>query len=193
MPGPRITGCPGRTGPRYIGCPGAGEVRVGAAGLGRVCCKRFTKSGRGGTVGRADGCPANPGRDPCGRGAIGAPGVRPDGGRGGAGRDGMGAPGIDDGTGVDAAGPGAIRCVGTCADFGGGGMDAVDGADEASGADPGRSIRSGVPSGRWRVSAGKGCRGPVGRTPLGEDPGIGRGAGRAGTEIGRLTGPAPTG
>ncbi len=114
-PGPRMSGWPGRIGPRYNGWPGAGSrkerrwrrcawtrgnglSRTGAgsaypmAGRTSVCClRRCTKSGRGGTMGRAEGCPANWVRVPCGRGAIGAPGVKP--GRGEAGRGGMGEPG----------------------------------------------------------------------------------------------------
>src|SRR5205085_1893117 len=61
------------------------------------------------------------------------------------------------------------------------------------GAEPGRTVRSGVLTGRWRASRGKGCRGPVARVPLGDAPGMGIGAGRAGSEIVRLIGPEPTG
>ena len=75
-------------------------------------------SGRGGTVGRAEGCPASGGLPPCGRGAIGAPGVSPgrEPGRGAAGRAGMGAPGtLPDspcgGVWLDGP-PGATTCVG---------------------------------------------------------------------------------
>ncbi|MDQ2711353.1 MAG: hypothetical protein M3Y24_03795 [Acidobacteriota bacterium] len=71
-------------------------------------------SWRGGTTGRACGWPANGGRVPAGRGAIGAPGVSPGlGGLGGAGRDGIGAPGTAEAV-VEGEGgaPGATTCVG---------------------------------------------------------------------------------
>src|SRR4051812_40799097 len=138
-PGPRIVGWPGRTGALKIGCPGAGE-RAGAPGLGVtgaggpeggrtcVCClNRWTISGRGGTTGRAAGCPANDGRGVEGRGAMGAPGVRD--GRGGAGRGGMGAPGA-----VPAALPGTTTCVGGCGGLGTAGGGGMPGAAEGRGA-----------------------------------------------------------
>ena len=130
-------------------------------------------------------------------------------GRAGAARGGMGAPGTDEVPSAAGAGPGATRCVGTCGDFGGGGgagvgCDAADisapmpGGVDGGGAgaldvDPGRLGRAGD-SGVWgRVGPGNGCRGPLGTTPPAEDPGIGRGAGRAGTEMGRFPGPEPAG
>ena len=78
-----MSGWPGRMGPRKIGCPGAGDGgrgpdagrgAPGMGGRGCCCCRRASTSGRGGTMGRAAGWPTN--RAPCGRGAIGAPGVR---------------------------------------------------------------------------------------------------------------------
>jgi len=71
--------------------PGLGIA--GAAGPGRAGClfKRCRMSWRGGTTGRAAGCPAKFARAFAGRGAIGAPGVNPGEGRGGL--CGIGAPG----------------------------------------------------------------------------------------------------
>lgn len=144
---------------------------------------------------------------------MGAPGMRPDEERAGVGRGGMGAPGTDEATGAEGGGPGATKCVGGCGDFGCGGGRGVDrpggvASDGAPGvnaagaaglADPGladtelgRHGRSGM-SGRGRVSPGKGCRGPLGTTPPAEDPGLGRGAGRAGMEMDRLIGPGAAG
>lgn len=106
-----------------MGWPGTGvELRVGipgrggcctCPGAGRVCCccKRATISGRGGTIGRAAGCPARFGRG-CGR--KGVPGVglangaEASLGAGGGATRATGRAGsvIDDG-GMDAEGPGA--------------------------------------------------------------------------------------
>jgi hypothetical protein len=146
---------------------------------------------------------------------MGAPGTRPDEERAGVGRGGMGAPGTDDVT--DAAGgggPGATRCEGGCGDFGCGGGRGVEGTGDAAsegaaGVDAegaaglagaglgdtelGRHGRSGMSDVRGRVSPGKGWRGPLGTTPPAEDPGMGRGAGRAGIEMDRLIGPGAAG
>jgi hypothetical protein len=145
---------------------------------------------------------------------MGAPGIRPDEERAGVARGGIGAPGTDDEvTGAADGGPGATRCVGGCGDFGWGGGRGVEGAGEASDGEAitveavgaglagaeladtglGRHGRSGMSDVRGRVSPGKGCRGPLGTTPLVEDPGIGRGAGRAGMEMDRLIGPGAAG
>jgi hypothetical protein len=135
---------------------------------------------------------------------MGAPGTRPVVGRAGATRGGMGAPGTDEVPTAAGAGPGATRCVGTCGDFGGSGgagvgCDAAESSAPTGGVDgggavgmdvdPGRLARAGGSGVCGRAGPGNGCRGPLGTTPPAEDPGIGRGAGRAGTEMGRFPGP----
>ncbi len=96
---------------RAAGAPGRGIEGAGGAAGGRTCCcfKRWTRSGRGGTTGRAWGCPANGGRTFCGRGAMGDPGVTPGRSMRTVGRGGMGAPGIDEG--AAGAGVGAVGVV----------------------------------------------------------------------------------
>ncbi len=66
-------GCPGVGAPCWrIGAPGRGAT--GAPGpAGRGCESFAARSGRGGTIGRAAGCPARPGRD-IGVRAVGVPG-----------------------------------------------------------------------------------------------------------------------
>jgi hypothetical protein len=128
---------------------------------------------------------------------MGAPGTRPVEGRAGAARGGMGAPGTDDVPTAGGGGPGATKCVGGCGAFGCGGGAGIDGDGETSavgsagvdvgGTEGGRTEREGCSGVRCRVSPGRGCRGPLGRTP---PDGMGRGAGRAGTESGRFVGPA---
>ncbi len=67
-------GWPGTGVELRVGMPGRGACCCTCPGAGRVCCccKRATMSGRGGTTGRAAGCPARFGRG-CGRNGV--PGV----------------------------------------------------------------------------------------------------------------------
>ena len=155
-------------------------------------------SWRGGTTGRAAGWPASVARAAGGRGAIGAPGVRPGpAGRAGAGLGKIGAPGTAvPGAGVPGAvppgeaAPGATTCVGACM--------GREGGTPGEGGTTGRAGDSGIDAVRLRsriegreVSAGRGCRGPLGGAIGNDGPvrGCGGGAGLAGMAIERFTGP----
>lgn len=172
---------------------------VGAPGATRGCCvccfNLWTRSGRGGTIGRAVGCPAKAGRPASwGRGAIGAPGVKPGAGRGGVGRGGIGAPGTVDAEGEVEAAPGATTCVGGCGALGSccvGAAGAADCGTGRSGAETGRAGRcSRLPKVGRGVSGGSGCLGPAGGGAAGAE-GPGRGidcaSGRAGIGVARFT------
>jgi hypothetical protein len=119
--------------------PGRGACCCACPGDGRVCCccRRATMSGRGGTTGRAAGCPARFGRG-CGR--KGVPGVGD-------------AKGADDSLGDNGAGAGACGilratgCAGSVTDAGGIGADGVGGEGKGCrGPDriwPGRGVGTG--------------------------------------------------
>ena len=193
MPGPEAgAGRPG------VGAAGRGIA--GVAGDGLACCfSRCSTSWRGGTTGRAAGCPAKVGRCAAGRGAIGAPGVKPVlAGRGGSGRagPGIGDPGVTPADAEGAAGaagaPGATTCVGTC------GILAVIGAVGAAGVagrvpglTAGRAGRSGA--GALRAgSAGSGLAASDGGIGVaGPTRGVCGGSGRAGIAMFRLPPPCP--
>jgi hypothetical protein len=88
----------------------------GRGGGGGCCCfSRFRMSVFGGTTMRVGGCPARPGGlEEGGRGAMGAPGVRPGAdGRGAGGRGAAGVPGDAEIPGAEPA-PGTTICVGGC-------------------------------------------------------------------------------
>ncbi|HEX4164736.1 MAG TPA: hypothetical protein VHZ55_04620 [Bryobacteraceae bacterium] len=147
-------------------------------------------SWRGGTTGRACGCPANEGLPPAGRGAMGAPGVKPGpAGLGGAGRGGIGAPGTDEAAGALGA-PGATTWVGGCTRGAEGiGSRGCNTPLACSGVAPGRSAgRSGVADG-LTASCGSGWRGPAPTCTDGLERGVGGGSGRAGIDTFRFTGP----
>jgi hypothetical protein len=141
-------GIPGRGACCCCTCPGAGRVCC--------CCRRATISGRGGTTGRAAGCPARFGRG-CGR--KGVPGV-----------------GLANGA-DDSAGGGAVRatgCAGKVTDAGGIGVDGVGGGKGCRGPDkiwPGRGVGTGR-AGTGPVRMG-GCSGAA---PLADNGGL-KGAG----------------
>jgi DNA polymerase III subunit gamma/tau len=171
--------------------PGRGKPGAAGEGRGWVCCclRRCTRSGRGGTIGRAAGWPAS-GRAPAGRGAMGVPGVKLGAfGRAGAGRGGMGAPGMA-AVCAAGAGPGATTWVGGC----GPRVCRAGGTTGVPGASLVRAERSGTTVTRGG-SGGKGWRGPAGAGLAGVEPVrcTGGGSGRAGMEILRLPGPAPGG
>jgi hypothetical protein len=138
--------------------PGRGACCCACPGAGRVCCccKRATMSGRGGTIGRAAGCPARFGRG-CGR---------------------KGVPGVGDARGADAWGADAGDADACGAEAGD--ADASLGDDGARGAvrATGWAVIVTDAGGRGTagVGAGRGCRGPDKIWP-----GRGVGTGRAGT------------
>lgn len=205
-----MAGWPGRKGPRNCCCgwPGAGEGRAGAPGRGIAgadgngrpaccCCRRRSISGLGGTTGRACGCPAN-GRAPCGRGAIGAFGVRFDLGREGAGRGGrIGVPGTIGAVGaagIAGGAPGAMTCVGGwtrgAPGAGDGGRSGAAGRGVST--EAGEAGRNACCWGAgFGASGGSGCRGPLGGATAAVRGGDGNG--RAGMEILRFATPGADG
>jgi hypothetical protein len=153
-------GWPGTGVELRVGMPGRGACCCAWPGAGRVCCccRRATISGRGGTMGRAAGCPARFGRG-CGR---------------------RGVPGVGEARGaavVSLAGGGAVRatgCAGSVTDAGGMGAEGVGGGKGCRGPDkicPGRGVGTGR-AGTGPVRNG-GCRGAV---PLADNGGL-KGAG----------------
>jgi hypothetical protein len=133
-----------------VGMPGRGACCWTCPGAGRVCCccKRATMSGRGGTTGRAAGCPARLGRG-CGR--RGVPGVGDANGAADS-LGGAGACGVARATG----------CAGSVTDAGGMGAAGVAGGKGCRGPDkicPGRGVGTGR-AGTGPVRNG-GCSGAV--------------------------------
>ncbi len=117
---PRV-GIPGRGGGGWA-CPGAGRTCC--------CCSRATRSGRGGTIGRAAGCPAKFGR---------------------AGEDRRGMDGAGPGVAGGAGGPGDGAWVAIGDVSAGGAAARALGCGGAAG--PGEGCGGGA-------DAGMGCRGP---------------------------------
>jgi hypothetical protein len=138
-------------------------------------------SALGGTIGRAAGCPASV-LPPCGRGAIGAPGVNigEAGGLAGAGRRSEGVPGVAAGP----AAPGVVKPAGGVCRVAG--RTIATGAAGALGGGGAGACGKGIggPATFVVSGAGIGCRGPVVVTP-----GLACGIGRAGTESGRFATP----
>jgi len=159
--------------------PGRGACCCACPGAGRVCCccKRATMSGRGGTIGRAAGCPARFGRG-CGR--KGVPGVGEARGADGAGAD---ASLGDNGTG------GAVRATGWA---GWAGEAAAAGGIGAAGVGDGKGCRG--PDKIWPgrgVGTGRAGTGPVrnggcsGAAPPADSGGLkGAGLPRSGSSTG---------
>src|SRR5579863_6884552 len=139
-------GWPGTGVELRVGIPGRGACCCTCPGDGRVCCccSRATISGRGGTTGRAAGCPARFGRG-CGR--KGVPGV-----------------GLASGA-EDSAAGGTVRatgCAGKVTDAGGIGAAGVAAGKGCRGPDkiwPGRGVGTGR-AGTGPVRNG-GCKGAV--------------------------------
>jgi len=123
---------PGRGGGGACACPGTG----------RVCWRRATRSGRGGTTGRAAGCPARFGRICCRSGTLGA------------GADGLGL--VSTTAGLCGAGRGI---AGTCGAGLGmpGAADATTGVGAVGATDAGRGCR-----GPDRICPGRGDGGAGG-------------------------------
>jgi hypothetical protein len=150
---------------------------------------------RGGTTGRAAGCPARVLRGLVdGRGAIGVPGVSPGaaGREGGSGRagPGIGVPGVAPAEAVGAGAPGATTCVGACGILGvaPGAVTAAGGvvAGLAGPAGLGFGVNGAGRAGRSCADAGRSAGVPgrdgscgMGRAGMGVD-GATRGAGGSG-------------
>lgn len=130
-------GWPGTGVALRLGIPGRAEGGA-CPGMGRCCCcRRATISGRGGTTGRAVGCPASAGR---GWGRKGVPGVGVDAGVDAA---------VDDGPAASAGGAGVGRgtgCAGRVMEAGGMGAAGVASGIGCRGPDriwPGRGAGTG--------------------------------------------------
>ena len=152
--------------------PGRGACCCACPGAGRLCCccKRATMSGRGGTIGRAAGCPARFGRG-CGR--KGVPGVGD-----ARGADAWGADGSDAAVSLgDREAGGPVRATGACG--------SVTDAGGNGAAIPGDGIGCRGPDKIWPgrgVGTGRAGIGPVrnggcsGATPPADSGGL-KGAG----------------